>query len=269
METTGVSNPNIAAQTEMQKQHISDTLGMGATSLGQAPRGVSAYSAFAFMVEQDDKDLIAANQDLRDRIAEAAHYSIQDIRTFKGQEWQVAMAGPENQMQSFIFNAKQIPAEFVIIAKRSVAIPRAQSAEIQKIFDIFDRSVSSGRPLPLDWLWDSLEQGRALKLPKSQDATQRQKAELENMLLAQGQMMPVAPEDDDESHTNVHVAGKVAHMLNPQIQMIFDQHIQMHIANAQQKMQASALATQEAAGHEGPKFSNQAASSGAAAVPQT
>lgn len=267
VETAGMSNPNLQAQTEMQKQHISDTLGMGATSLGQAPRGVSAYSAFAFMVEQDDKDLIAANQDLRDRIAELAGYSLQDIRAFKGPEWKISMAGPEGQMQNFIFDATQIPPEFVVVAKRTVAIPKAQSAELQKIFDIFDRSISSGRPLPLDWLWESLDQGRALELPKSQDATQRQKAELENMLIPQGQPMMPAPEDDDESHVNVHVAAKVAYMMNPQVVALFDQHIQMHIMSAQNKMRASALATQEAAGNSGPKFENQAAPAGAAQPP--
>ena len=271
VETQGVPpGPWIAQEAEMMKAHIADVVGMGGASVGQAPRGVSAYSAFAFLVEQDDKDVISAAKDLRDRAATLAHYSIQDIRRFWGQDKQIMLSGPDDQMQQYVFDATQIPAEYVVQAQKIVGIPHVQSAEIQKVFDIFDRSVSSGRPLPLDWLSDSLNAGRPLPLPKSQDATQRQKAELENMLLAQGQIMPPAPEDDDEAHVNVHVAGKVSHQMIPGQEMVvgaFDQHIQMHIMNAQQKMQASALATQEAAGNAGPKFENQAAPAGAAQPP--
>ena len=112
--------------------------------------------------------------------------------------------------------------------------------------------------------------GKALPLPKSQDATQRQKAELENMVLVHGQMVQPASEDDDEMHVNVHVAGKAAHQMIPGQEMIvqiFDQHIQHHIFNAQQKMQAAALATQNAAGHEGPQHANANAAAGAAQPP--
>ena len=270
-ETPGTQpGPWIVQQSQMMKEHISDVLGMGVSSLGQAPRGITAYSAFAFMVEQDDRDLLVANQDIRDKVAELAHYSLQDIKQFWGQDKHVSLAGPDDQMQSFVFNASQMPSEFIVIAKKQVGVPTAASAEIQKVFDLFDRSIASGRPLPLDWLYESLMHGKALPLPKSQDATQRQKAELENMVLVHGQPVMPAPEDDDEMHVNVHVAGKAAHQMIPgqeQIVQMYDIHIQMHIQNAQQKMQAAALATQNAAGNEGPKFENQAAGAGAAQPP--
>jgi hypothetical protein len=236
-ETSGVSpGPWISAEVEMNDADMEKVMGFRDPVNSEAMRGVTAYAAFALQAEQDDRRVGPIMARFRGSLVEMSRYTAFCMKRYWPTDKHVTLSGPDNETQAFVYNAAQLPDDVYFRYGKGAPAPRSQAAEIQKIFDIYDRSVSSGRPLGMQWLMDSLNAGKALPFPEDVNTLQKEKAQLENMLMAQGMPATVSPLDD-------HVLHMEEHQLALQQAVIFGRpevasQVQMHMAAHQQGMQS-------------------------------
>ena len=221
-ETLGTGpGPWIAQDVAMHDSDLDRTMGMGQVTLGQgAPGGVSAYSAMALLAEQDDRRVGPIIKSLRSNIAALTKFTLQDMRTYWGPQKQIMLSGDDDKIDAFVFNAAQLPSEVYVKCGTGAPAPRNQAAEIQKVFDLFDRSISSGAPLPIQWLYDSLEQGRAMPIPVTPEQIQSEKADIENMLIGRGGVVEVSLTDAHDVHMREHLEAITAHQLIPDMEEV-------------------------------------------------
>lgn len=243
-ETTGPGPGNwIQAEADISMNDLDRVLGSSEVSRGNPPGGVSAYSALSLLAEQSERQIGPVIRQAREAITELAKLTMHNIRLYWPQNKMVAVAGTDGLMDAFVFQSAQLPESIYIQYPEGVPRPRSQAAEIQKAFDLYDRSVAAGRPLPIDWLAKSLNSGKVDQLPSLPGDAQQGKAEMENMLIARGQMVMPASYDDDMLHVEVHRSAQTAHDLLPggeQLTQMYEQHIQMHILSHQMKMMQAA-----------------------------
>lgn len=243
------TNPAFREESDMNDKDLNDVSGVGELSLSQVPSGVSAYSAFALLVEQDDRRIGPIRRTDRNAIAELSRCSLAGMKKHWPMEKHIDVAGEDSEefMDTIVYMAADLPDTIYCKPLASAPLPQSQAAEGQKIFDLFDRGIASGQPLPLDWLDASLRAGKAQPLPKREMQVQQGLAEIENHLMVHGQMPSPQPYDNDELHVQIHRAAQQAYVLfggqvpgYENLGMIFEQHIQMHIMSAQQKQQRTA-----------------------------
>lgn len=236
-------SPAFREEADINDKDMADVSGVGEISLSQVPAGVSAYSAFALLVEQDDRRIGPIRRTDRLAVAELARCALAGMKEYWPLEKHIDVAGEDDDfMDTIAYAAADLPDMIYCKVPISAPLPQSQAAEGQKIFDLFDRSLASGQPLPIDWLDESLRTGKAQPLPKRELQVQQGLAEMENHLLVSGMMPQPQPYDNDELHVQTHRAAQQAYALMgaavpgyEQIGMVFEQHIQMHIQSAQQK----------------------------------
>lgn len=223
---------------KLQEENAERALGIAPVTRGNPPQGVSAYSALALLSENDALKLDPIAEGLRLELVEVAWDSMEAMRSWPADK-QIMVAGPENQLQVILFNSNIIPYNYLVKPPRGGALPRTQAAELQKINDIWQ---ASGGKLPLSWYIESLNQGKAQDLPPSVGDADAHKAELENIVMAQtGEVIPVAPYEDDARHVEIHRAFQIqlkmmADMGDERaahLHEVFEQHILLHDQAAQ------------------------------------
>jgi len=238
---TGVG-PWIKEDVEMHDLDMDKVAGTGEVSLGTTPGGVSAYSAMALLAEQDDRRVGPILKAIRSEIASLVKLTLEDIRQYWPPNKQIQLAGQNHLVEAFVFNSNDLPASILVEVGTGAPVPKNQAAEVQKIFDLFDRGVSSSQPLELKWLYDSLAAGKALPIPDSPSDVQGRLAENENMLMARGVPVQTHPSDDASVHIAIHDSALAAAQLVPGMDafvQLLTQHIQEH---EQEQAQAAASA---------------------------
>lgn len=238
VETQGVPpGPWIENESRINDDDMDRVAGLREVSQGTNPQGVSAYSAMALLAEQDERRIGPVLKILRGGIGDAMLLSLELARRYWLTGRELAVAGQEGMVEMFNFERAKLPLEFYIDLTRNAPLPTSPAVESQKIFDIFNAATSAGQPLPIDWLKDSLDASRALPIPKREEQLQVGKAEQENLMMSQGQMVVPAYYDDDFMHIQVHRQAQIQAQVPgyEQLGMILEQHIQMHAQNAQMK----------------------------------
>jgi hypothetical protein len=235
----------VEKEVQMNDNDAMQVTGTGDASLSQAPPSVSAYAHFAALVEQDDRRIGPVRKSDRKELAWLSKYSLNLMRRYWFPDKQVAIAGEDGMMDNFVFNAANLPENIYTRFSESAPLPHSQAAEAQKITDVFDRSIGSGQTLPLDWLVDSLQQLKMQPMPKREMKVQQDKAELENLLIAQGRLDLVIVQawDNDQLHVHYHRACQTAYASIPgyeQVVQFLEMHIQQHLMNAEAKAQQQA-----------------------------
>lgn len=239
-ETSGVGpGPWLKDDVAMGDADMDKVMGMGQVTLGNAAGGgVSAYSAMSLLAEQDDRRVGQIIKQIRNNVSWLVKFTVQDMRTYWGARKQVALAGEDGKLEAFVFNATRIPTELFVKVGKGAPAPRNQAAEIQKIMDLYDRAIAAGKPLPPQWLYDSLEAGRALPLPETPQQIQQDKAEVENMLIAKGGTVNVSPLDEHDIHIAEHMEAAAMHeLLGPEygdVVRALQEHIAEHEMSKQQ-----------------------------------
>ena len=215
-------------------------LGIHDVSRGEKPAGVSAYSALALLRENDMTKLGPIISSFKAGVATTVENTVWDMRRYWPPEKQVAIVGEEHLVEAQAFSAAKLPDFFYVKRPEGTTLPRSQAAEIQKIFDLFDRSQGQ---LGINWLADSLDAGKPLPIPDRPTDDQRDKALHENGLLADGETPEVDYYDPPEVHIPEHRSFQIQAKLSgrPELAELAEQHIQMHLQVAQ------ALAAQQAA----------------------
>lgn len=242
-ETTPQPNGPIESEIAMLDQGMDSVTGISKVSaLSSAPANVAAYSAFAFFKQQDDQRNKSSRVELYRSIRDLTRVTLCAIKDYWPAEKEIAIANDEGgDIASFVFRKAKMPAEIYVQIGKGQSHPSDPAALTQLTFDLFDRGVSSGQPQPLNWLLNSVKAGKPLPINDDLKTVQRDKAEYENLLMAQlGTVPPVAPYDDDQLHIQIHRAEESTHALDPspEAQMIVqrvEQHLQMHEQSMQQK----------------------------------
>lgn len=186
---------------KLQVESAERALGIRGVSMGQAPQGVSAYSAMALLSENDSLKLDPIGQDFGLVMDELCWDTMEQMRNWP-HEKRMDILGPHGKLESFLFKSADIPERYLVKRPHGGSLPRSQAAEIQKINDIW--AASAGK-LPLTWYVDSLNAGKPMDIPPSIGDSDSHKAELENIIILRtGQAPPVAPYDDDAKHVEIH-----------------------------------------------------------------
>lgn len=272
LETQGVPpGPWIGEEKAMNDEDLEKVMGFRDLVNSESLKGVTAYAAFALQAEQEDKRVGPILARLRNDLIELSKYTACAIKQWWPTDKQIAIAGPDRQIQAMVYNGAKFPVDTYFFYPHGASVPRSPAAEIQKVFDIYDRSVSSGRPLGMEWLMGSLEAGQPLPFPQNIVELQKEKAQLENMLAAQGQAPVVSPLDDHQTHIAEHQLAVQQAILagNPQVAQVLQAHIAEHEAamQSQQQMAASVPSMQGDMGALGGPQA-QAANAGAQIPPQ-
>lgn len=222
---------------KLQVESAERALGIRGISMGQAPQGVSAYSAMALLTENDALKLDPIGQDFGTTMDELCWDTMEQMRNWPNDK-RMEILGPHGRLESFLFDSSKIPERYLVKRPHGGSLPRSQAAEIQKINDIWGAAQGT---LPLTWYVDSLNAGKPLHLPPSIGDSDLHKAELENVIILQGRAAPpVAPYDDDARHVESHRAAQMEaqsavdagdeSML--EVVQAFEQHIVEHEASA-------------------------------------
>jgi hypothetical protein len=229
---------------KLQEENVEHALGMRAITTGQAPVGISAYSALALLTENDSLKLDPIAQDFRLEMIEQCWDTMECMRNWPPNK-QMLIAGPESRLQAVEFNSNIIPPQYLVKIPREGALPRSQAGELQKINDIWAADHASKMPtLDLDWYVASVNAGKPQELPPNPGDQQAHMAELENIaMITSMHPAPVHDYDDDHTHIERHRAYEM------QAQPLADQgdpvamrqvetletHIHMHEDNAAKK----------------------------------
>lgn len=214
-------------------------LGIRGVSMGQAPQGVSAYSAMALLTENDALKLDPVSHDFQNEMNELCWDTMENMRSWP-KEKKMEILGPTGKLETYLFDADLIPPRYILKQPQGGSMPRSQAAEIQKINDIWTAAAGT---LPLSWYIESLEAGKPMPVPPSMGESHKHKASLENLIiLSQAVAPPVAPYDDHEAHIPVHRAEQMDSQArldagdeSAQEEVdAFEEHILEHEAVAQQ-----------------------------------
>lgn len=229
---------------KLQEENVEHALGMRAITTGQAPVGISAYSALALLTENDSLKLDPIAQDFRLEMTETCWDTMECMRNWPPGK-QLLVAGPEDRLQAQEFNAAVIPYNYLVKIPRQGALPRSQASELQKINDIWAADRASQMPiLDLDWYVASVTAGKAQELPPNPADQQARMAEIENVAMIGSNMpAPVHEFDDDikhvERHQNLLVQYQVLADQGDPVAMklveVVQTHIHMHEQNTEKK----------------------------------
>jgi hypothetical protein len=259
-ETTGTPlGPWVENEARMNDEDMDRISGLREVSLGQAPAGVSAYSAMALLAEQDERRVGPVLKELRRGLGDALLLSLDLVKRYWMEDRQIAISGPDGLVEVHNFTHSGLPVDFYIDIAKGSPLPTSPAVESQKIFDLFNAATAAGQPLPVDWLKDSLDAGKALPIPKREQAVQAGKAEQENLMMSQGVQIQPAYYDDDYVHIQIHRQAQIEASQVPGMEqnvMIVEQHIQMHAQNAAMKKPTSADAVPQMQGDHGVEAQN-------------
>lgn len=264
------------ADVELQDLNLQKALGINDIGLGNAPPGVSAYSAMALMTENDATKLDPIAKGFKIGTADLGRDTLELMGNWPDGKT-LMIVGEDDELENFTFKRAMLPPGFMCKPAKGGTLPRSQAAEIQKIADLWNAAAVSGAVGrdPNGWLrWykQSLDAGKAQDLPDMDSSDeQRHKAALENVVMVRtGQVLPVAPYDDAQIHDEEHremelklseaaaMGDEHAASLVPVIQQHREMHAQMAQQNAAQNAPLAAQQQQQGAAPVPPQFINQA-----------
>ena len=208
--------------------------------LGENPQNVTTYAALALINENEKAKRASIMIEHRAEIARLTECIVYDIRTYWPEKKQIMIAG-DDRAQAAIFEKSKIPDFYMVKTAKGSTQPRGQGAELQKVQDIANYSVTAGAPLPVDWFAESLKAGEAIDLPVMPQNDQTEVAELENHVLLNGGNAPVQYYDNPGVHIPIHRSGQSQARIADDaaaLQRIED-HIQQHLEVAQENIAAS------------------------------
>lgn len=253
---------HFTADIELADADIQKGLGINEIGLGNAPTGVSAYSAMALISENDAKKLDPIMQRFKLAVSDVARDTFEAMRNWPDGK-QLLIAGEDDTLQAVTFERAMLPACYYVRPAKGGTLPRSQASEIQKIADLWNAAVVGGvvaqDPVAwIEWYKQSLDAGKVEELPKTDaGATQQHKAALENIVMVRThQVLPVAPYDDAQIHVAEHEdeqeqlqqAADLGDKDAAAAIGVIEQHKQLHLQQAQQNAQQNMATAPPAVG---------------------
>ena len=249
--------PWMQSDVEAMREDLVHASGINGPRRGENPQNVSTYSQLSLINELDTTKREQIYLERRRAIGRLVEDSVYDIRTYWGPQKQIALAGDDDRLEPFFFNATRIPPFFIVKIGKGSAKPRSQAAELQKITDVWTAALNAQAAMQnpgawVRWYKESLDAGVALELPSEAVEDPGEKAEYENHFLLQGVPMPIAYYDVHQAHLVRHrlIQDQAMFAQDMQTWQLVEQHCQLHM-NAMQT-QAEQQMLQQAAMLPGP-----------------
>lgn len=233
----------VREQITRVEESIREISGQHEITSGNVPAGVTAASAINLLLEQDDTRLGPAIYDMEGAIARAGRKITKLVAQFYSTERTIAIAGDEGTWDIFGFRGGMLNGNTKVDVQAGSAMPRSKAAKQAAMNDILHLFIQNGVAFDsknlAKYLRD-MEVGGLERLIDQYSIDETQVA-YENNRLSMGEPLMINPFDNDEAHLSGHKdfqkSGKFR-QLDPQIQQLFQQHVDMHQQRVDEMQQA-------------------------------
>jgi hypothetical protein len=234
---TYMKPPEMPAYVLQEIQNIEESIqeisGQHDVSSAQVPPGVTAASAIQLLQEADDTRLGPAMFDYEHQLGTMGQKVLKLIAEFYTDQRTIRLAGDNGAWQIFDFQGGMLKGNTTVKVQAGSALPQSKAAKQAMAQDLLNFLVQSGnapKGRELAQFLQAWDIGGADKLiaDYTRDETQVNR---ENVELMQGAQLQINPQDDDQAHIDGHTDyQKTPHYfaLPPQIQRIFEAHVQLH-----------------------------------------
>jgi hypothetical protein len=244
--------PYVVEEIARIEESIQEISGQHEVSSAQVPPGVTAASAINLLMEADDTRLGPAMSDYEFQLGKLGQKLLKLAGKYYTDARTVSIGGDNGAWQIFDFRGSQLRGNNHVEVQAGSAFPQSKAAKQAWMQDLLTFMVQSGNPPKgralAQFLKDS-QVGGAERLVE-QDTLNEGQCNRENVLLAQGQALPINDYDDDDAHVANHTDfQKQPHYqsLGSQLKEVVEAHVNLHrqrLASQQQAQMQVAMQMQ-------------------------
>jgi hypothetical protein len=243
----------VREQIQRIEESIREISGQHEISGGNVPAGVTAASAINLLLEQDDTRLGPAVYQLEDILARSGQKIAKLMAQYYTTERTVALSDDEGTWDVFGFRGSMLNGNTKVKVQAGSAFPRSKAAKQAAMNDILHLFIQNGVA------FDSRNLGKYLRDMEvgglerliDQFSVDESQISFENSKLASGMQLPLNPFDNDQAHISGHTDFQKSakyRQLPPQLQQMFEMHVQGHrdrLAQQQAAEQQQQVAMQQ------------------------
>lgn len=252
-----VQNPPLPAEFDTEERTLLEEFSSfsGVSELARqskAPTGVKSGIALSIAAEQDETRLSSTSGNIANGLKEEGKIQLRLYKQFAKGQRTVRDIGKDNIVEILDWTGSDIRSDDVVVEGAS-AMLESPAQKRQMVFDLMasglfndpetGRLTKEGQAKVFEMLefgnWDAGDDDTELHI---------QKAERENRTMAEGGQAMIVPYDDDLLHIARHNKYRLTTdyeellQKNPLLDMLFSQHVEMHMGNMQNKAMRQAQA---------------------------
>lgn len=253
----------IADLPQREEQAIEDISGQHEVTNANVPPGVTAASAITLLQEADDTRLGLAIQDYEVQIGRFGQKILSLVANLYTDARTIQLGGDDSAWEIFDFKGAMLRGNTHCEVQAGSAFPQSAAMKQAMATDIMNFLAQSGNAphgRQLAQFLKDREMGGAEVLVQDYTRTETQ-VNRENSLMSLGTQLPINDYDDDQGHVDGHTefqrAARYA-TFSPQIQQIFEQHVNEHRQRLSQIQQQELQNQLAMAGKVPPMLSNAA-----------
>ena len=224
------------------RRAMEDISGQHEVTNAQVPPGVTAAAAITLLLDQDDTRLALANADHEEGLGIIGTKVLEHVGKYYTDSRIIKIAGEDGAWQIFDFRNTDLRGNTHIEVQAGSMFPQTQAAKQAMMKDIITMMTQTGNGLhgrQLSQFFRDLGLGATDHLIQEYTRNETQ-VNRENVLLAQGQRLPINDYDDTQAHIDGHTDHQktATYAKYPaQIQANFEAHVALHRAKLQQEQQ--------------------------------
>jgi hypothetical protein len=200
---------------------------------GQVPAGITAASAINLLQEQDDTRLGPDIQDMERSLGESGTLLAQLVARFYSDSRTMQIAGPDGNWDIQAFRGTQLGDNTHVEVQAGSAMPQSKAAKMASMEQMLTLFIQNGIPLSQRQLGKYLRDmgvgGYEHLIAQFTD--DEEQIAREHRLMGAGVLLSINSYDEDQAHIEGHQNFQKSarySRLDPRIQQIFEQHVQMH-----------------------------------------
>lgn len=221
-------------------ENLSHASTLSPLRLGENPQNVDTYSQLQLLNDNEGLKRDHIKIEHRARVGTLTELGVQDIERYWPDEKKILVSGDDDQVSYAIFRKARIPAFYRAKVAKGAPQLRSQGAELKKVDAVWQAAVESGVAAKdpeawTDWYSRSISAGSMQELPEPPRDSQQEMARLENLLMRDGQPMPVMDYDLLPVHLPEHREAMDEARAAGDLQWLarLDAHVKSHVAQAQ------------------------------------
>ena len=230
--------------TEIQRieEAIQEISGQHEVTNAQVPPNVTAASAINLLQEADDTRLGPAIRDYEHQLGKLGQKVLNLVARYYTDARAIRLAGDNGAWEIFDFRGAMLRDNTQVEVQAGSAFPQSKAAKQAAMQELLTFFVQSGNPpqgRQLAQFLKDWEVGGADRLIEDYTVDETQ-CNRENMLLSQGQPLPINDYDNDQAHITAHTDFQKRQryqQLPPQVKQIFEGHVQLHRQREMQMQQ--------------------------------
>jgi len=233
----------VAEEPQVIRQAMEDISGQHEVTNAQVPPGVTAASAITLLQEADDTRLGPAITDYELQLGRLGQKLLKLVSTYYTDARTVKIGGDNGAWEIFDFRGAMMRDNTHVEVQAGSAFPQSKAAKQALIQDLMTFFVQSGNPPHgrqlAQFLRDSGMGGTDRLVEEF--TLDEQQVNRENVLLGLGQPLQINEYDNDQAHIDGHTDFQKQTrytQLPPQVQQIFEMHVQQHRQRLAEQQQA-------------------------------